>query len=426
MKNKVAISFVLMLVQFNLLSQANLPTDSIYKVFSRVKQICNRDNGKLWGKKIYSSILLIDRSSRKIVANEPDKEGLLTPKDEVFTGQFPETSIIANSTTQFGGKFWTMVAYPLPANDYETNKLFVHELFHQLQNKIGLNGNGYDNSHMDNFEARIYLKMEWLALLSALNSKGKNAKAISDALLFRTYRRSLFPGADSMENKFEIGEGLAEYTGYKLCTDSKKVVSELNKKRESYWSVKVRAFGYYSGTLYGFLLDKYAPEWKKNLKYNDDLGLRLKNALHIKFPGNIEDLVNKSRVNYGFDTIYTSELDLKKKKEEIIFSYKKAFTSGSVVKFDLISPHFGFNPNSLQPLDTLGTVFPTIEMVDNWGILKVTEGGCLVSKDWKLATIPAIDIKISENSVTGNGWTLKINDGWEIIKEQENYTVKKK
>ena len=46
--------------------------------------------GALWGKNLYGPIMFIDRASRRIVANMPDKEGLLKGKDGVFTGVYPK------------------------------------------------------------------------------------------------------------------------------------------------------------------------------------------------------------------------------------------------------------------------------------------------------------------------------------------------
>ena len=116
-------------------AQNNLPLDTIEDCFKLIKNICDKDNGKLWGKSLWSPTLVIDRESRMIVANEPDNQNLLTKKGNIFVGKFPETSIIANSTTEFGGKHWTMVAYPLPTDTFELTTLFIHEMFHCLQKK---------------------------------------------------------------------------------------------------------------------------------------------------------------------------------------------------------------------------------------------------------------------------------------------------
>jgi len=413
---------------FNIFAQSNLPLDTINGYFVRVKQICDNDKGKLWGKPVYGPILVIDSKTRKLVANEPDNENLLKKEGNVYIGTFPENLIISNSTTQFGGKLWTMVSFPFNRNDKDIDLLFTHELFHRLEEVMELKSYLYDNSHMNNFESRIYLKLEWLALLTAVNSQNNNINALSDALIFRAYRRSLYSGVDTMENEFEVYEGLAEYTAYSLCFNSKEIVPAIIKRKNLSWNSEsyVRSFGYYSGLLYGYLLDKYNVDWRKALKYNDDLGGKLKEALLISLPVNLDNSIKQRRNIYGYDTISTFELSRKQEKDKIISDYRLKFTSNTIFKINLLKPHFGFNPNNLQPLDSLGTIFPFIELVDDWGKLIVTEGGCLVSKDWKLATISSTDFKISNiENITGKGWSIKLNDDWKVIKKDEIYLIMK-
>ena len=41
-----------------------------------------------------------------------------------------------------------------------------------------------------------------------------------------------------------------------------------------------------------------------------------------------------------------------------------------------------FDPGNLVPMDSLGTVYPNIRIVDDWGILTVSSGGALLSADF--------------------------------------------
>jgi hypothetical protein len=61
-------------------------TEKASQYFRSVEDLCNRDNGSLWGKNLYGPLMFVDRVSRRIVANQPDKEGLLKGKDGVYTG----------------------------------------------------------------------------------------------------------------------------------------------------------------------------------------------------------------------------------------------------------------------------------------------------------------------------------------------------
>jgi len=69
--------------------------------FNIVKEICNRDSGRLWGKNLYGPLMFVDRPSRRIIANQPDEEGLLKGKDKVFTGFYPKELIISNTPVKF-------------------------------------------------------------------------------------------------------------------------------------------------------------------------------------------------------------------------------------------------------------------------------------------------------------------------------------
>ena len=66
------------------------------RYFKKIENICNKDDGKLWGKNLYGPIMFVDRSTRKIVANQPDNDGILKEKDGIYTGIYPKELIINN------------------------------------------------------------------------------------------------------------------------------------------------------------------------------------------------------------------------------------------------------------------------------------------------------------------------------------------
>lgn len=59
--------------------------DMAKKYFSAVEEICNSDNGKLWGENLFGPVMYVDGQSRTLYANFPDKEGLLRERDGVYT-----------------------------------------------------------------------------------------------------------------------------------------------------------------------------------------------------------------------------------------------------------------------------------------------------------------------------------------------------
>lgn len=406
-----------------------MPLDTLYYQFEKVKKICDKDNGKLWGISLYGPILVIDKTSKMIVANQPDLEGQLKQQGKVYVGYYPKNSIVACTATKFAGKSWVMVSFPFEEKDtFDLYHTYIHESFHRIQGELGFNCGGYGNNHMDKMDARIYLHLEWQALLEAIAKSGENRnRAIRDALLFRQHRRQLFSGADSMENRFELHEGLADYTAYKLCFNSESEIKDkIFESKSKYFDNDgscVRTFGYYSGLLYAYLLDETSDLWQKKLKCGDDLGLLLQHLSNIDISTDTAHWLNQSKARYPYEKIYNQELEINNKKEKILSDYRIRFTKNPVLIIDLISARLGIYM-SPHPLDTLGTVWPTIDISDKWGFLRVIDKGCLITS--KKAIVTADNINIEGQIISGDGWNLKLNDNWTIVKQNENYMIKEK
>jgi hypothetical protein len=322
-----------------------------------------------------------------------------------------------------------MVSFPFEEKDtFDLYHTYIHESFHRIQGELGFNCGGYGNNHMDKMEARIYLNLEWQALLKAIDASGMDRnRAIKDALLFRQHRRQLFSGADSMENRFELHEGLADYTAYKLCFNSESEIKDkIFESKSKYFDNDgscVRTFGYYSGLLYAYLLDETSDLWQKKLKCGDDLGLLLQHLSNIDISTDTAHWLNQSKARYPYEKIYNQELEINNKKEKLLSDYRIRFTKNPVLIIDLISARLGIYM-SPHPLDTLGTVWPTIDISDKWGFLRVIDKGCLITS--KKAIVTADNINIEGQIISGDGWNLKLNDNWTIVKQNENYMIKEK
>src|ERR1044072_5769119 len=187
--------------------------------FRQLKQTSDRDGSKTWGLLVYGPIILVDPLTGHVVANQADLEHKLTAEDGVFVGKLPGEISPANTATDWAGVHWTMVLWPVSEFRQPRERLLLHESFHRLQEKLGLPARDAVNTHLDTLNGRIWIQMEWRALERALRQTGPARQAaIADALLFRSYRRSLFPGSANNENALELNEGLAEFTGVKLSS----------------------------------------------------------------------------------------------------------------------------------------------------------------------------------------------------------------
>lgn len=83
-----------------------------------------------------------------------------------------------------------------------------------------------------------------------------------------------------------------------------------------------------------------------------------------------------------------------------------------------------FDPQNLQPLAELGTVYPNLKISDVWGILEVSEGALLAS-DWSKVYVPAPE-NLTTRPVQGNGWILQSIKPWKIVPSERggDYVLK--
>jgi hypothetical protein len=83
------------------------------------------------------------------------------------------------------------------------------------------------------------------------------------------------------------------------------------------------------------------------------------------------------------------------------------------LQISLEKMNFEFNPGNLQPLDSLGTVYPNLRLVDVWGILTVTQGALMNSTFTKVTVTTPGDP--SKRPLEGEGWKLEMNPGWTVV-----------
>ncbi|MBK5720666.1 hypothetical protein JGH11_07255 [Dysgonomonas sp. Marseille-P4677] len=415
--------------------QSSIPLDSAQIYYEEVKAICDKDHGKLWGIHIYAPTLLISPKTLDVISNEIDNEGLLQKKENLYIGKFPSDKIIANSTTRFGGKDFTMVSLPLPNDKYNRNVLLIHEMFHYYQPQLGLSlpeGISYDNIHADEMQARVYFKLEWNALEKAVMESNPQLvkQYINDALIFREYRQSLFEGSIKNENLFELHEGLPEYTAHKLCSTSDDMLKKQilrTKERIAASPSYVRSFAYLSGLMYGYLLDKANIEWRKDIRYDSNLNKILKTAYAIETSEDLDNAQIEIRDRYDYVSINNLETIRKAEKNKVLAQYTETFTQKPILTISLRNPQIGFDPRNVVAMGEPGSIYPkNFVAVDEWGKLTVSDGGCLLANNWKQITIPAEEMIINNKLIRTSNWSLELNDNYIVEKVGNNYIIIKK
>ena len=384
--------------------------------FAEAQALCTADGGRLWGVSLCGPMLFVDRKTRSVVANQADREGVLTKQGEVFTGTLPQRVNIANTAVEWAGVRWTMMIWSPPANKTRRASLMIHELWHRVQLDLGLLHASPANAHLDSVPGRVWLQLEWRALKTALATKGgARQRAIADALLFRRHRQGLFGQAMDEERALEMNEGLAEYTGIKLSgtgTPVQDAVAEIDDvaKRETF----VRSFAYATGPAYGLLLDDTGTKWRAGLKPSADLGDLLGAAANVRPPRDLKRVAEERAKAYDGDALLAAETERDRKRQQVFATYRARLVDGAILVIPLRQMNMSFDPNTPVPLEARGTVYPTIRITDVWGILTVTEGGALMSPTYADVRVAAPTVR-SGRAVRGDGWTLELNAGWDIV-----------
>ncbi|HSB12245.1 MAG TPA: hypothetical protein VLM38_22350 [Blastocatellia bacterium] len=414
------LSIELMAVPVPAPAQQAIDTNLAEQYFQQAEAICRQDDAKLWGIRLCGPMLLADPRTRNVVANQGDAESHLSKKGNVFVGRLPDSVNIANTATTWAGIKWTMIMWPLPSNEHARASLMFHELFHRVQDDLGLPAANPANNHLDSLEGRIWLQLEWRALAAALAKQGAESKsAIEDALVFRAYRRSLFSNSENTERALEMNEGLCEYTGGKLRGTSEEesaayIVKQLEGAEQT--PTFVRSFAYASGPAYGFLLDRSKVDWRKGLRQTDDFGALAERLLSLKVPVNLRQEAELRSARYNGATLRASETERDAKRKKRLADYRAKFIDRPVLILTLGEKQsYSFDPNNIESFDDIGTVYPTLRVSDEWGVLEVT-GGALMIRDRQKGSrvqVPAPADRVGRK-IQGDGWTLELNDGWSI------------
>ena len=395
--------------------------------FNELDSLASIDNGKLWGVKLYGPTMFVNPETRVIIANQPDKDQQLTAKEGVYIGKLPESINIANTSYNWGGVNWTMVMWnALASNDkYSRDKLLIHESWHRIQHEIGIASTASGNGHLDGLQGSILIKLELMALSRAILDTGKTngLKDLHNAFTIRKYRQSLSP--ENNENKFERHEGMAEYTGFKLCGLNNGIALKvINKQLERSLDKDgfTNSFAYLTGPAYGFLFDKLSPGWIKEIIQGKDIptiGMNLFvdeqiTADSVKLKALVLEIIG----TYKAEPLIKAETEKFELQKKMISEYKQKIMEGDQLIIPNKNVNFGYNPmEKLIPIDDRGVIYKTMRLTGDWGILEV-QNGIFRSNDWQYFIISAPK-SLNSAIIKEPDYNLSLNAGWKIIKVKE-------
>lgn len=426
MKQTVLTAFLLLFVLGVKAQKQSIPPDTISVYFDELKTASKKNIG-LWNKDLYGPMILIDPKTREFFASEPDSEGILKRNGTLYSGVLPATVNIANTAINWGGKRWAMIMLPLSQNKENRINLLAHESFHRIQPSLGFSLNNAENNHLDQKEGRIYLRLELEALKQAVrsNSEKEIKRHLTNALIFRKYRNTLYKGSETTENLLELNEGIAEFTGL--------IVSGRNKDQTRSYFLNgiegfmknptfVRSFAYYTTPVYGYLLYHKDPDWNKKIDSKTDLTGYFIKAFDIRIQTDLQKAVEKLSDNYTGTSIIKQETDREEQTKKRIAEYKLKFIQQPHFEIKFEKMNVSFDPRNIMPVEDLGTVYPNIRITDLWGILTV-ETGALMSPNWDKISI-SNPVKTENKKVSGDGWILELTDGYTIAKDENNGNYK--
>jgi hypothetical protein len=403
--------------------------DLAKKYFARIETACKNDTKKLIGKNIYGPLMFVDRPTRRIFANQPDKEGLLKVKDGIYMGDYPRELVIDNRPQLLGGTLFAMVLLPPQDDNFRIQTRAFRTLYHLYQESFGVEPSFFNIKNLDEKNARLWLKLEWRALRKAIIDTGElRVQEIRDALIFRNTRRELYPMAVNDEVKFENYEGLVTFISIAMYEDSvggvkKRLIENLDYiyPFQSY----SRVYGQIHGALYAWLANEKGFDFKSLTSDTTDLGNKVKSIYNIQLPSICRDVAGSLALSYDVESIYREEEQRLAAIKENLHRQISTFTEKPVIYFELESPYFDFEPENMRSLDTLGTIYTAMRVSDNWGKLTVDKGGCLVSYNFKFMRISARNLKESKKHIYTDSWNLILNNDWELVKVDQNYFVRK-
>jgi hypothetical protein len=394
------------------------------KVFAEIQTLCDRDKGALWGANLYGAFLLLDENTFEVAANGPDYQNRLKARGDIFSGTLDESDKIVDNSVRWAGVTWTVLGWPLPEDRFQREKVALHEAFGRVADRLGVPPAKASNDHLDTRDGRLWLQLEWRALGKALASlrEGKKdalKRAAEDALLFRAYRRSLFPGAAEVERVAEDRDGLGEYTGVVLATKNRgEAVAYAAGSLLSGPSLPAyaRLFAYLNGPAYGLLLDELAPGWRKAFKGSDDLGDLLGAALGMAPPADLAAATGPRLETYGGKELAAAEDEVVAKRQKAAAALRERYVEGPVLDLPVARGfNYAYDPEGKVAIEGVGTAYAYARVIAEWGTLVAEKGALLPTKDGVVTGVRVPAPKdTSARPLVGEGWTLTLKPGWTL------------
>ena len=146
----------------------------------------------------------------------------------------------------------------------------------------------------------------------------------------------------------------------------------------------------------------------------------------MTLPAVCRDVAGSLAFNYDIQAIRAEESEREAMINENTRRIVTTFNEKPVLTITMESPNFSFEPEDIDYLDTLGTLYEKLRVSDNWGKLAVDNGGALLTNDLHTLRVSAKDFLIERNHISGAGWHLTLNEGWNAVPSGDgSYVISK-
>lgn len=374
-----------------------------------LRQVCQEDAGRLWGVSLCGPLMVVDPTTRRVWTSDPDNVGLLAQSGVGWVGTLPVGVTVADTTVEWAGVRWIQVIAPLPTDAQDRRVLVAHEAWHRAQISLGLAAQPSNAAHLEAERARLLMRLEFRALGIALRSAGRGRRqAAEEALMLRGQRFQEFPDAAAQEAALDRNEGLAAYTGVRLAIpDNPELYAARNLDRYDRHQALARAYAYATGPAYGLLLDDYRPNWRQEIGGDAPADL-LARTLQLRSWSNGD--LRRASERYGGGALASEERARAEAQRQRVTALRLRFDRGPRLELPLRNMQMEFDPNTVTPLEGLGSYYDTIAVRDAWGELRASEGA-LISEDSRrlVVSTPA------PGALSGPGWRLTLAPGYQLV-----------
>ena len=395
---RILLSFMLVFAAIRIAAQ---PAATFGEILDKVAD----RSQEVWGVRFSPDLIVVYPSREQMYKYH--RNGAQTSCDSVvWDREVPA----ANTAVDYRGKRYVVLVgdWLGGMNSAGLLRLTAHESFHYYQDSLHIPAVTSRNAHMDLPEGRALLRMEFEALHRALQG---DSDALNEALHIRETRRQLYP--DNNESRFELHEGLAEYTGIRIsCSSREEVLKQISNalrydKNKGY----ANSFAYISGPAYALLLDRSAPGWM---------------ARADKLAGLSEALTRPRKQPKRLITTDKRYLDYLK-SERLSADDPAQYTgwltdSAEVLRIPNDGIGIVFNPNDrVTPVGSEAVLLRNVTLRGEWGMLTIRRG-LLRRNDWT-EFIAAAPESTAENIISGVDYTLELTPGWTLARQGHGWVI---